>query len=309
VNTPPGIGLSVGASGPTAPIPSTPPLASADTRRVRFYHLAAIALAIFGTLIFVVALFAYYHALHGGGLSPNSEDWGSFGAYLSGLAGTFISLVTLIALALNLEMTARELQDTRRVMQDQASVLQSQALAMGAQSDTAAREALEQTFFRLLLNRQTNIKNCEIKDPVEGYKRGRAAVESVAKTVAQIVMRITPPPGAERPTASATLSVTIDAEMHGRRAQLDPVIGSTMQLLRFAMTMTPTAGLPDYMSIARADFSIADQVLLLYVGLSGYGAHYGAFELIRDSGVLNGLMETSFVISVPQRYIERYRKA
>jgi hypothetical protein len=80
----------------------------------------AIALSLIGSVTLIVCFGAYWYNLHELGLSPRSDDWGSFGAFISGIAGTTIALTTLIALAATFALQARELESSRHALQRQS---------------------------------------------------------------------------------------------------------------------------------------------------------------------------------------------
>ena len=90
------------------------------------YTRIAIGLAAIGALCVAVSLVAYWLRLHELGLSNSSSDWGSFGDFIGGFAGTIVSLITLIALACTLHLQAVELADTSDALRDQAKSMNEQ---------------------------------------------------------------------------------------------------------------------------------------------------------------------------------------
>ena len=87
-------------------------------RSVRYFWIA-LGLSAFGLAALGTSAFAYWRALHRFGLSSYSEDWGSFGAFVSGIAGTAIALATLVALAVTFALQARELENSRHSVERQ----------------------------------------------------------------------------------------------------------------------------------------------------------------------------------------------
>jgi uncharacterized membrane protein len=88
--------------------------------RSRTYKWIAIGLAVFGVLVLVIAFSIYRHQF-AGEYSPSGSDWGLFGDYIGGVAGTFLAFATLIALVVALVVQATELEETRRALRDQAA--------------------------------------------------------------------------------------------------------------------------------------------------------------------------------------------
>ena len=89
------------------------------TKRSVRYFWTAIALSAFGLAALGTSTFAYWRAFHRFGLSSYYEDWGSFGAFVSGIAGTAIALATLVALAVTFALQARELENSRHAVERQ----------------------------------------------------------------------------------------------------------------------------------------------------------------------------------------------
>ena len=95
-------------------------------RKIAAYKTIAIALAVVGLSAIVAAITAYGIGL-GGPLSSSSTDWGTFGDFVGGIAGTVIALSTLIALVVTLHLQAKELEETREALRDQADAAKMQA--------------------------------------------------------------------------------------------------------------------------------------------------------------------------------------
>lgn len=88
-------------------------------RERSIYRLIAIALVVLGSAAFGISWYQY--AAHVGTATTDvGSAWGVFGDFIGGFAGTIISLVTLVALSLTLDLQARELAETREALRDQA---------------------------------------------------------------------------------------------------------------------------------------------------------------------------------------------
>jgi len=82
-------------------------------------------LRLIGIAAFDIAPLAYFSFVQGR-VSNHAADWGTFGDFVGGIAGTAIALVTLIALVGTLRLQAKELEETRQALQDQAKSARDQ---------------------------------------------------------------------------------------------------------------------------------------------------------------------------------------
>lgn len=76
-------------------------------------------------IAFTSAVIAYGVLLNGP-LSQASADWGTFGDFIGGMAGTVIALATLVALVVALQLQAKELEETRQALRDQVAATRDQ---------------------------------------------------------------------------------------------------------------------------------------------------------------------------------------
>jgi hypothetical protein len=97
--------------------------------RGRLFKGIAIAFSIVGLFALAASALSDWWFLHSNGISSRSDDWGSFGAYVNGIAGTAIALTTLIALALTFAVKAGEMERSRHAV---------------------LRQVFDSTFFQLL---------------------------------------------------------------------------------------------------------------------------------------------------------------
>ncbi len=99
------------------------------------YEKVALWLMVAGISAIVLCVIFYVATFRN--MQPgNSADWGTFGDFLSGVAGTVLSGATLVAVALTLSLQARELRESRALVEEQASTLR--------------QEAFDSTFFKLV---------------------------------------------------------------------------------------------------------------------------------------------------------------
>jgi hypothetical protein len=110
-------------------------------RPERFAKIAAFLIVAGLCAIFTsVATYVYY--FHGHRIGE-TEDWGAFGAFVSGVAGTALSAFTLAALAFTLVLQADEVAESRELATKQSKILEKQAAIL-------YKQAFESTFFQLL---------------------------------------------------------------------------------------------------------------------------------------------------------------
>lgn len=94
--------------------------------KASLYTRIALGLATVGIVAVALCIWAYWQQLHHLGLSGQSADWGTFGDFVGGIAGTLIALATLVALAFTLHLQADELAKTSAALDEQAKVTAQQ---------------------------------------------------------------------------------------------------------------------------------------------------------------------------------------
>jgi Putative phage abortive infection protein len=93
-------------------------------------------LTVAGSAWFLLAFFLYWLRFHTAAISDEGKDWGDFGVFIGGLAGTGIAAVTLYAVAYGIRVQAEDLAKSRAFM--------------AKQSGTMAQQAFDSVFFGLL---------------------------------------------------------------------------------------------------------------------------------------------------------------
>jgi hypothetical protein len=94
-----------------------------DLPRPERFARSAAFLIFFGLLSIFISVGAYVYFFHHHPMGE-TEDWGAFGAFISGAAGTALSTFTLAALAFTLALQADELAESRRLANEQFKVLE-----------------------------------------------------------------------------------------------------------------------------------------------------------------------------------------
>ena len=194
-------------------------------------------------------------------MSSHSEDWGSFGAFVSGIAGTAIALATLVALAVTFALQARELENSRHAVE---------------------RQIFDNTFFQLLQRFNGIVSSLAIEVPmlvVHRHITGRRLVERIYKEMRD-KYPISPP--------GEQLEAIVD--MH--RAvypKYEPELGPYFRTLYHVFKFIENATLTEpekiaYADIARAQLSRFELALLFYNGLTPYGEKFK--PLIEKYGIL-----------------------
>jgi hypothetical protein len=236
------------------------------------YWLAAKFLIVTGLLALVVTAGLYWHRLSAGQFSSNSEDWGSFGAYIAGAAGTIISLGTLIALAITLALQAEDLEQTKSAMHQQVSAVQ--------------RQIFDSTFFSLL-HRFNEVLDAIAIGPVPtpggfGTVQGREAIEHIYTGMVQTY----PINSLGRTDIAGAIEDMYRGVYRPYEAYLGPYFRLLYHVFKFIdnSTILNPREKVEYANIARAQLSRYEIALTFYNCLSTPGA--GFRPLIEKYGIL-----------------------
>ena len=124
--------------------------------RAKVYKAIAVALGGVGGAAFVAALIAYAIGMSAP-LSESSTDWGTFGDFVGGIAGTVIALITLVALVVALHLQAKELEETRQALQDQVVASKDQLQLIEDTERVRIQPVLKVEWFPYLDNMNTVI--------------------------------------------------------------------------------------------------------------------------------------------------------
>src|SRR5688572_33197683 len=97
-------------------------MAKLSERYARFARFIAIG----GIAALIVSLVAYSSLwwVSGVPLGQRSADWGTFGDFVGGIAGTVVGVLTLWAIAMTLRVQAEELEATRAELAKQTQAAQ-----------------------------------------------------------------------------------------------------------------------------------------------------------------------------------------
>lgn len=122
--------------------------------RSETYRKIAYGLAIFGVVVLVVA-FVTYRKQFAGDYSPSGSDWGLFGDYIGGVAGTLLAFATLIALVVALVVQATELEETRQALENQVETSENQLKLIKETERIRIQPVLKVEWFPYLDNTST----------------------------------------------------------------------------------------------------------------------------------------------------------
>jgi len=119
-------------------------------KRAETYRRIAYTLGGIGVTAFVLSVIAYGARLgffNGQTLSAASQDWGTFGDFVGGLAGTIIALATLVAVVVTLRVQGLELELTRTELEKQTAAAREQTTQMREVEARRVRPLLKTEWF------------------------------------------------------------------------------------------------------------------------------------------------------------------
>lgn len=243
----------------------------ADLPRPERYAKVAASLITAGlcSIFFCLLAYAYFFHRHPIG---ETEDWGAFGAFISGVAGTALSAFTLAALAFTLALQSHELAESRELAKKQSIILEKQ-------SGILYRQGFESTFFQLL-DRFTRISNslndnCTLTNLADalklayGYEQPMGNLERLEKAYSE----------------------TYENYEH----QLGPYYRTFYHVIKFVDTAELN---PDekaiYISLARAQIGSQEVALLFINVVAGKEGRVGLKPLVEKYGLLKHAKTTAF---------------
>jgi hypothetical protein len=237
------------------------------TKKSDLYFRAAMGLSALGFVAFAGSVYFYWSHLHQGGISGRSDDWGSFGAYVSGIAGTVIALTTLVALAITLALQARELERARHA---------------------AARQIFDSTFFHLMerfnevlisVSAQRLNEETGEHEPLQGRVAIGAIYSSMIKTY----------PVDAGPDVRASIVQMFTPYYGVHESVLGPYFRTLYHVFKFidGQQELDDQEKIDYANIARAQLSRYELGLMFYDCVTDYGAKFK--PLIEKYGILKHL--------------------
>jgi hypothetical protein len=249
------------------------------------YRFVAVLLAIVGIAALAASVFGYWSELHDLGMAPRSDEWGTFGDFVGGFAGTVIALVTLIALAITLDLQARELAAARKVMKTQAYAL--------------SKQNFENTLFRILgfiEDRATRL--------ISPRTLTAAGREAFIAHVENLVGR-----NSGRMKDEELPQEHVLAECRNWYATKTQDLGAYFDLVAEALTRIDRWHMPQsravYASILRALLSPAEKYLLFYYGL----INHRTAHLVHAHRILEGFDYEAGVAPIPQQRREWFDAA
>jgi hypothetical protein len=268
------------------------------------YWLAAKFLIGTGVAALLVSAGLYWHELNAGQFSGNSEDWGAFGAYIAGAAGTVISLGTLIALAITLALQAEDLEQTRSAMQQQISAAQ--------------RQIFDSTFFSLL-HRFNEVLDAISAGPVPtalgiDMVSGREAIQRIFKEMAS---------GFPAHVIPAEQTLPAIVEMHRAtyikyEAFLGPYFRLLYHVFKFINNSSHLSDseMVEYANIARAQLSRYELALAFYNCLTPYGERFkpliekfGILKHVNDADLVNARHKDDAMLYAPTAFMSEEQRA
>jgi hypothetical protein len=228
------------------------------------YRKIAFALGAIGTVAFVASLSLYWVSLGDLGLSRDSDDWGSFGDFVSGSAGSLIGLATLVALVITLDLQARELSATRSAID---------------------RQQFDATLFRLLERFTDVLRSVEVRgDRSDGEPAtGAAAIRRIYTEMRDSY------PSAGEGAASRMLMDMHRTIYKQHEAWLGPYFRTLFHVFKLIDRNQNLSSREkvDYSNLVRAQLSRYELALLFYNCITPYGLEFK--PLIERYGILKHL--------------------
>lgn len=248
------------------------------SRPERFARIAAfLIVAGLFSIIACVAVYVFFFHRHPMG---ETEDWGAFGAFISGAAGTALSAFTLAALAFTLALQADELAESRKLANKQYETLEKQ-------SSTMAQQAFDSAFFNLI-ERFSQVRDsvrCEYTKYVGELTRrpaeGREAFALIYKGIQDSIGKDNRQPNRSELLQRVFLSFY---ELH--ESELGPYFRTLYHIFKFVdqgPQLTKQQKI-NYANIARAQLSDMELCVLFYDGITDLATEFK--PLIQCYGVL-----------------------
>jgi hypothetical protein len=233
-----------------------------------------------GSAWFLLAFFVYWLRFHTEVISADGKDWGDFGVFIGGFAGTGIAAVTLYAVAYGIRVQAEDLAKSREFM--------------AKQSATMAQEAFDSVFFKLLdtfsqvrdsvsvkIYVEERVPGGDVPDTKVEYVRGRRAFEEFYRWLfeAQVGRPKTVP------NRLSVLQNLFLSQYKFAETELGPYFRTLYQVFKWIDRATVTENQKfDYAGMARAQLSDLELSVIFYDGLTDLAAKFK--PLIEKYGVL-----------------------
>lgn len=253
------------------------------TDRAKAYKYIAIALAVVGAFIFGVSVF-FYHQYILGPISASAKDWADYGNFMGGFAGAAVSLLTLIALAINLHLQAKELQETAQALRDQAHIA-------GEQSSLSY-------FFELLRERR------EVITSFVAGGHGTIGRQGLFEDVTRLRMF-----AETRDVPDAVLGTHCWSWFVERLATVHPLIGVHIEMLRlidWLNSVDTTRALAQRFSVTYSTTLTAPELgLLFYYGLTAPGQRE-LNRLLHEHAAFRNRDAEEITRFVASRHLNRY---
>src|SRR5258706_9639542 len=206
--------------------------------------------------------------------------WGLLGDYYGGIAGTILSFVTLVALAINLYQQAKQLELAHAEIDRQQAALE--------------RQSFESMFFQLLNQFREVASGVRFgKDPGQGDAVGRAAFALIFDVLRNRYFQLPLPPNT-RPD-----QVVVAESYRDVYKLTEPELGPYFRCLYHVFRFIEEGPLNEkqkavYASIARAQLSKYEVLVLFYTGTWGEGRKFRT--LIGRFGILKHVASAELLV-------------
>jgi len=256
---------------------------------------SAVTFGILGLFVFIVSYFLFQHNEHyDSSLTINSEKFGAYGSFLSGVVGTVWSLVSVILFFLALRLQRKELSLQRTELELTRNELQGQKDQMIQQNKTLLLQQFENTFFQLL-NVHTNIVNSmdlrSNEDKSLVISEGRDCFKTFHNSLIRYIT------GGQKNEAGESIIIanggTIQDATTGYNKFYEANqnnLGHYFRNLYHIIKFVDNSGIENkntYSSFVRAQLSSHELALLFYNGVSQHGLKFK--PLIEKYGLLKNM--------------------
>jgi Putative phage abortive infection protein len=236
----------------------------------QWFGFAPAFLSAAGLITVVVPAFLYAYRLGGGQLASDSEQWAHLGEYFGGITGPLVALLALIAIAITINLQAAELAETRAEANRQRNAFDQQIF--------------ESTLFQLLSQFREMTRAVTFRSDRPQPYEGRDALFEMYKTLeaGYRSAKLYPQP------LDRDLKIVSDLYRplyESEQAALGPYFRCLYHVYKHIhQSARSDDEKAHYASIARAQLSAYEILMLFYNGTWGEGREFRA--LIQEYGIL-----------------------
>lgn len=239
----------------------------------------SVIFGILGVLVFIISFFIFHHGEEfDSTLKINSEKFGDYGSFLSGVVGSVWALVSVILFYLTLRLQRKELSLQRNELELTRNELQGQKDQMIQQNRTLLQQQFESTFFQLIsvhLNIVSSMDLRSVQNKSSVISEGRDCFEIFYKRLKHYIE--TQKANSENLTiivGGATFAETINGYnifYSNDQNNLGHYFRNLYNIIKF-VDQSEIQNKKTYTNFVRAQLSSHELAILFYNCLSEYGS-------------------------------------